>query len=1041
MTGPIAAYSFLPWLRQGLGTTVAGTAGHRATVAVTVTARGEALNGAAPASLDASRTVALYGPGDVVGIEARAIIRSEPRPWTTNAEPNYLAYLDFYEEDFPWRYTPAGPAGDRLVPWLTLAVLTEDEFEDLGPGDPLPRITVLDPGAVLPPPDQLWAWAHVHVNGSLAAGTVSADGSAVAGALGGVLAADRDRGYSRLLAPRRLAPDTGYHAFLVPTFESGRLAGLGGDPTGAAGAAQIAWTAGQEAATSMPVYHRWYFRTGAVGDFEYLVRLLVPRTPDPRVGRRPMDTLAPGSTLPPIDVDGLEGVLFLGGALKVPETALDEQATAEVAADETWDGGTIGGHPFQTALAGLVNLTDDFARADSPHPGGADPVLAPPLYGRWHALTRRLLVEPDGTPAPHTGNWVHRLNLDPRFRVPAAIGAAVVQERQEEYMAAAWAQIGQVLEANRAIRAARLARDVSAAWFRRTVVPLAQHTPERAVTLTVPAHGRVLADGLTLLHRRATSRLPEAAVSAPLRRLLRPRGPVARRLDGDGRAPLAEAVAGLATGKLSAAPPRPPLEVITAERLVVGLRDDSGDERLDELLRWYERLQPGEPFGDVQSTPVVDALPAVEEFTPMPADEDVRWPPGEQDSPEATAFKDALRAVHHMEAASADAAAVPPLPPLRVPGLVSDLLGALDPSVAFPKRLAHTVALPARVVGGMVAGGDGMPDEVMAHPVIDTPMYEHLVARSSEFFLPNLNLVPNNSITLLETNQRFIEAYLVGLNHEFGRELLWREYPTDQRGSTFRQFWDVAAQLAGTDGGPAAREALRDVPPLHAWRVDSPLGAHDAREVAGASEDELVLVIRGELLKRYPNAVIYAHRADWTRTAAGDVDRTRPRRLADLPAGDPPRSHVRMPLYRARVDPDVHFLGFDLTEEEARGSTGADTQNPGWFFVIKERPGEPRFGLDVDSDLPDSGLRLWVDLAWEHVLPAPAGAPQFLRIDRSFILIAPPAGSPAEVTAQHAEDTAVRWASDTNAADLAYVLYQVPVLVAVHAAEMLRRRP
>ena len=33
---------------------------------------------------------------------------------------------------------------------------------------------------------------------------------------------------------------------------------------------------------------------------------------------------------------------------------------------------------------------------------------------------------------------------------------------------------------------------------------------------------------------------------------------------------------------------------------------------------------------------------------------------------------------------------------------------------------------------------------------------------------------------------------MVGLNHEFARELLWREYPTDQRGSYFRQFWDVA---------------------------------------------------------------------------------------------------------------------------------------------------------------------------------------------------------------------------------------------------------
>jgi hypothetical protein len=33
----------------------------------------------------------------------------------------------------------------------------------------------------------------------------------------------------------------------------------------------------------------------------------------------------------------------------------------------------------------------------------------------------------------------------------------------------------------------------------------------------------------------------------------------------------------------------------------------------------------------------------------------------------------------------------------------------------------------------------------------------------------------------------------------------------------------------------------------------------------------------------------------------------------------------------------------------------------------------------------------------------------------------------------------VRWHSDTDAAELAYILYQVPVLVAVHAAEMLPR--
>jgi hypothetical protein len=38
---------------------------------------------------------------------------------------------------------------------------------------------------------------------------------------------------------------------------------------------------------------------------------------------------------------------------------------------------------------------------------------------------------------------------------------------------------------------------------------------------------------------------------------------------------------------------------------------------------------------------------------------------------------------------------------------------------------------------------------------------------------------------------------------------------------------------------------------------------------------------------------------------------------------------------------------------------------------------------------------------------------------------------------QHGEDVQVSWSSAADAADLAYVLYQVPVMVAVHATEML----
>ena len=132
------------------------------------------------ASVD--RTVELYGPRDVVGIDPRAVIAYEPRAGAANFESNYMPYVAFYDEDFPWRYTPVAPEGDRLVPWISLVVLRdEDEFEDVpGGADRRASIVVLDPAATLPPTDQLHLWAHVHVNDRLAAPVVSADGAALA---------------------------------------------------------------------------------------------------------------------------------------------------------------------------------------------------------------------------------------------------------------------------------------------------------------------------------------------------------------------------------------------------------------------------------------------------------------------------------------------------------------------------------------------------------------------------------------------------------------------------------------------------------------------------------------------------------------------------------------------------------------------------------------------------------------------------------------------------------------------------------------------
>jgi hypothetical protein len=280
---------------------------------------------------------------------------------------------------------------------------------------------------------------------------------------------------------------------------------------------------------------------------------------------------------------------------------------------------------------------------------------------------------------------------------------------------------------------------------------------------------------------------------------------------------------------------------------------------------------------------------------------------------------------------------------------------------------------------------------------------------------------------------------MVGLNHEFARELLWREYPTDQRGSYFRQFWDVSGYLNKEGLSEAAlREKLRDIPPLHRWSRLSNLGDHDHREQGGEKDEEVVLVIRGEVLKKYPTAVVYAHRAKWATDENGDRILTEPRDFDDTA---PAEVVIKTPLYEAKVDPDIYFFGFDLNVIEAKGGSGEnDADEPGWFFVIKERPGEPRFGLDVPGDAGDlsvTTLAGWNELAWSHIL-ADFSPGKFITISGTRTIHVSDPGTPGDdQEQQQKEDSHVTWRSAINAAELAYILYQVPVLIGVHAAEML----
>ena len=71
-------------------------------------------------------------PGDVIGIPARQVIRCAPANGVVDAEPNYLATIDFDAPDLPWLFSRK-PASGPVLPWIALAVIDVTDLQ----ADPL----------------------------------------------------------------------------------------------------------------------------------------------------------------------------------------------------------------------------------------------------------------------------------------------------------------------------------------------------------------------------------------------------------------------------------------------------------------------------------------------------------------------------------------------------------------------------------------------------------------------------------------------------------------------------------------------------------------------------------------------------------------------------------------------------------------------------------------------------------------------------------------------------------------------------------------
>ena len=110
-------------------------------------------------------------------------------------------------------------------------------------------------------------------------------------------------------------------------------------------------------------------------------------------------------------------------------------------------------------------------------------------------------------------------------------------------MNVAWQQVGDVLAANRLIRFAQLTNEALLAVAHAAVAAAAGAQPDKLMLLSAPVQKRILieragADAAiatgrrtpTVAHQLKTSVVPPVAVSAQMRRILRPRGRVVKRL-------------------------------------------------------------------------------------------------------------------------------------------------------------------------------------------------------------------------------------------------------------------------------------------------------------------------------------------------------------------------------------------------------------------------------------------------------------------------------------------------------------------------------
>ena len=654
----------------------------------------------------------------------------------------------------------------------------------------------------------------------------------------------------------------------------------------------------------LPVYYHWRFATGADGDVESLAAALHAVVAPPELGSVTVQLATADAELAALDPEAPGSVVVVRGALVAPPNDPPEPTVAQDA-----------------RVDAVLRARVDDARAEGS--------VGPPLYGEWHRDVHR--VPPDG--------WLAEANAIAERRIAAGLGATVVRANQEALVQACWDQVGALRDANQLFNRALVSSHVASRLIARHLAGLPMG---RAAQVTSSWQARVLppdagAERVTVAGTIEASSLPEALLSAGYRRVAASRRPAARRAARAGLTRQRSAVDFAAADLLGLEPAGPPpdaLEDFTPMTAIpiggaegaVPLRGlglpgsaSAGQLRALQSAAGSARVAPSR----LNEAVAQGELEVIDELAP-------RGPGLDPDAGAALRLAEAWTATRdRLEAPAAPTAFVA----AELSTLHGKVMAQADPATSIPRRTMGRLAVgdedpDAPPFTGLRPIGDGnVPSTVVANPWVLTPVSGLLDRLPGSWLLPGMDGVPQDGVTVVETNPAFVAACLLGANQELEAELLWREFPTDRRGSPLRHFW-------------ARRDGAADIGPIHDWPGDASLG-----DLVSTTDGQLVLVVRGRLLLRYPDIVVYAIPGD-----------------PSGPSNDP--SMAVLPDFFGRMDPDLTYAGFPMTKPQAL----ADDV----WFVLQQQPAAPRFGFDVFRD-PNDPLETWSDVAWSDVGVAPGG--------------------------------------------------------------------